>query len=42
MSEDEKEIEKPDKILKITEETREINRQHRGKGLKNINTKPNS
>ena len=42
MSEDEKEIEKPDKILKVTEETREINRQHRGLGLKNINTKPNS
>ena len=41
MSEDEKEIEKPDKILKIVEETREINRQHRVSGLKNINTKLN-
>ena len=34
MSEDEKEIEQPDKILKIVEEILEFNRQQQGQGLK--------
>ena len=35
MSEDEKEVEKPDKILKIVEEILEFNKQNQsGKGLK--------
>ena len=34
MSEDEKKIEEPDKILKIVEEILEFNRQQQGQGLK--------
>ena len=34
MSDDEKEIEQPDKILKIIEEILEFNRQQQGQGLK--------
>ena len=34
MSEDEKEIEQPDKILTIVEEVLEFNRQQQGQGLK--------
>ena len=34
MSEDEKKIEEPDKILKIFEEILEFNRQQQGQGLK--------
>ena len=34
MSEDEKEIEQPDKILKIVENILEFNRQQQGQGLK--------
>ena len=34
MSEDEKEIEQPDKILTIVEEVLEFNRQQQGPGLK--------
>ena len=34
MSEDEKEIEQPDRILKIVKEILEFNRQQQGQGLK--------
>ena len=34
MSEDEKEIEKPDKILEIVKEILDFNRQQQGQGLK--------
>ena len=34
MSEDEREIEQPDKILKSVEEILEFNRQQQGEGLK--------
>ena len=45
MSEDEKEIEQPDKILKIVEEVLDFNKKNsrtRGFGVKNTNTKPNA
>ena len=44
MSEDEKEIEKADKILKIVEEILVFNNKQNqiGKGLKNFNAKPNA
>ena len=45
MSEDEKETEKPDKILEIVEEILIFNRENwkqLGQGLKNINTRPNA
>ena len=38
MSEDEKEIEQPDKILKIVKEVLEFNRQQQGLGLKILTT----
>ena len=41
MSEDEKEIEQPDKILKIVEEILDFNRQQQGQGLKMLD-KPNA
>ena len=44
MSEDEKEIEQPDKTLKIVEEILDLNtkiRKKTGLGIKNTNTKPN-
>ena len=40
ISEDEKEIEQPDKILKIVEEILKFNRQQQGQGLKMLD-KPN-
>ena len=40
MPEDEKEIEQPDKILKIVEEILKFNRQQQGQGLKMLD-KPN-
>ena len=40
MSDDEKEIEQPDKILKIVEEILKSNRQQQGQGLKMLD-KPN-
>ena len=45
MSEDKKEIEKPDKILKIVEEVLDFNkkiRKQQGLGVFNTNTKPNA
>ena len=41
ISEDEKEIEQPDKILKIVEEILDFNRQQQGQGLKMLD-KPNA
>ena len=41
MSEDEKEIEQPDKTLKIVEEILDFNTKT-GLGIKNTNTKPNA
>ena len=43
MSEDEKEIEQPDKVLKIVKEISEFNKKNSVRTrLKNINTKPNA
>ena len=45
MSEDEKEIEQPDKILEIVEQVLDFNKKTSkttGFGVKNTNTKPNA
>ena len=43
MSEDEKEIEQPDKVLKIVKKISEFNKKNSVRTrLKNINTKPNA